>query len=919
MSNKTRKHIWPVSLVMSIAIIGALAAFLVLAAAPGSSSAHGPDDPATHDCSGKQGTQAGIHDAFTDSDHPKCVTDGNGNGSGNGNGNGNGNGGTDPVTMLKSSSTSGGASVKLTLTIVNLPDDLNSGSWVEIYLEDDYQEPDSISRQDVVFIAMGGTDAQRRATNDGGTVTAAEVEIDHGGKIVRADDPATTDEDESRTDEDVVVISARIPDMDPRDDNFGYPASGQKLVMIIDKAADIKNPTEQSDNSVGYSILQSGDDRAETAVVVLVDLPVKAKIGLSADDGGRGKEVTVTGSGFNNGTEATVYVQPNAIAMWWDGLDCPMMNAAVSPESDEPQVGSDDPEASPASPYCAMYADLIADAKSVVKRAGLASEDVCQQIVDDGDSLGTDGVGSNDKFEVEFTVHQDEFDAGEVNYICAADNESPSNRLASAVKVFDVTPSLTISPDSASSGEEVTLKPRDFEGGVVTVSLDGKETATFDVSTDPPTTGGDFTLMKDGTSDYTFDMPGGLSGTVQVSFKQGGDTKRGTITVDPSNLKLSKTEVAPNETIIISGSGFSENSHILVKNIKLDGKSMAVDDAGTADGYDDPDEEGTQNLKAVRTTSSGGFTATVSVWAMGEDNPALDDDDYTIKATDAEGFVGKAKITILEPTVSVMPEMVSPRDFITISGENWPISTSDDDHEVTIMVDRRNRSVNIDGNGRFRYQYQLRSNIGIGDEHEVVVEFESDGGSIEEEATFEVHDAGIMLTPTEAAPGQTISLEVEGMPPYALVDHVNIDGVNRLGGQNLNTDRHGNVMITGVLVPYLDPGFYPVEVMVGEETRVVQLEVLSEAVVAGIAAALPGAVEDLGENLVRIFHFNTSSKVWTFYDPRPEFEGLNTLNELADGQPYWILVPETQENVVLNGRTRDLTCVGGDCWNQLVW
>ena len=85
MSNKTRKHIWPVSLAMSIAIVGALAAFLVLAANPGNSSAHGPDDPATHDCSDKQGTQAGIHDGFTDSDHPKCVTDdGNGNGDGNG-------------------------------------------------------------------------------------------------------------------------------------------------------------------------------------------------------------------------------------------------------------------------------------------------------------------------------------------------------------------------------------------------------------------------------------------------------------------------------------------------------------------------------------------------------------------------------------------------------------------------------------------------------------------------------------------------------------------------------------------------------------------------------------------------------------------------------------------------------------------
>ena len=32
--------------------------------------------------------------------------------------------------------------------------------------------------------------------------------------------------------------------------------------------------------------------------------------------------------------------------------------------------------------YCKMYADLSDEAKPVVKRAGLASEDVCQQIVD---------------------------------------------------------------------------------------------------------------------------------------------------------------------------------------------------------------------------------------------------------------------------------------------------------------------------------------------------------------------------------------------------------------------------------------------------------------------------------------------------------------------------------------------------------
>ena len=208
--------------------------------------------------------------------------------------------------MLESSSTSGGASVKLTLTIVDLPNNLNSGSWVEIYLEDDYQDPGSISRQDVVFIATNADGTGTSATNDGGTVTAAAVEIDDGGEIGNPD----PNEDD---DEDAVVISARIPDMDPRDDSFGYPVKGQTLMMIVSSSAEIKNPTEATSNSTGYAIVGAGEDRGDVADVKLTDLLVKAKIGLSADDGGRGEAVTVTGSGFNNGTEATVYVQPNAI------------------------------------------------------------------------------------------------------------------------------------------------------------------------------------------------------------------------------------------------------------------------------------------------------------------------------------------------------------------------------------------------------------------------------------------------------------------------------------------------------------------------------------------------------------------------------------------------------------------------------
>ena len=770
-------------------------------------------------------------------------------------------------------SSSANGSEDLTITVMNAGALSIDDSFV-LVLEDDFVVPDTIASGLVFFKQTGPPSGGARVYT---TVAVDEENDGHAG-------------DDSHT------IRIDVPDMNPADDEqSGIP--DRSFSIVIMKEAGIKNPSEEKDYKVGYQILKGTETYDTDDTMALVAVSVVAKISLSNDDGGRGKEVTVIGSGFNNGTEAEVFVLDRAPMEdeWWDTLDCAAMAMYDPMNTDDDDTNNR--EADSDNPYCKMY-DMLGDTEveDVVDAAFMGSDRaMCVAVIEEGSSLGTAGVGSDDKFAANFTVHQDEFKKGNVNYICATDNEAPANRVSSAAKMFDLTPSITVSPSEVSSGDEVTVKPRDFEDGTASVSLNGEKIPTLKME-DP---------------DYVFDMPGGVSGVVQISFAQGGDTKRTTLTVNPSKLELSKTEVAPNESIIITGSGFNENVKILVKDIKIDGKSLDVSNAGT---------QGTGDDRYVQTTSSGEFTATVRVWAMGDDNPTLDDDTYTIKVTDEMEFVGKAKITILEPTVSVMPEMVSPRDFITISGANWPISSADDDHEVTIVVDDRNRSVNIDGNGRFRYEYQLRSNIGIGDEHEVVVQFKVDGKiEIEEEATFEVHDAGIMLTPTEAAPGQTISLEIEGMPPYTLVAHVNIDGVNRLGGQNLNTDRHGNVMVTGVLVPYLDPGFYPVEVMVGEETRVVQLEVLAEAAVAGVATALPGAVEDLGDSVVRIFHFNTSSKVWTFYDPRPEFDGLNTLTELAAGQPYWILVSENVENVVLNGRTRNLTCVGGDCWNQLVW
>ena len=68
----------------------------------------------------------------------------------------------------------------------------------------------------------------------------------------------------------------------------------------------------------------------------------------------RGYDLTVTGSGFNNGVTADVYVLSGNDAVW-DTLDCPQMITAVG------MTPSGDEATDKASPYCKMYAELATD------------------------------------------------------------------------------------------------------------------------------------------------------------------------------------------------------------------------------------------------------------------------------------------------------------------------------------------------------------------------------------------------------------------------------------------------------------------------------------------------------------------------------------------------------------------------------
>ena len=65
-----------------------------------------------------------------------------------------------------------------------------------------------------------------------------------------------------------------------------------------------------------------------------------------------------------------------------------------------------------------------------------------------------------------------------------------------------------------------------------------------------------------------------------------------------------------------------------------------------------------------------------------------------------------------------------------------------------------------------------------------------------------------------------------------------------------------------------------------------------------------------------IWHLDQAGQGWRFYDPAaPEFSDLR---EMTPGQVYLVQVKATAQ-AILGGKVRHLTCVHGNCWNQIVW
>ena len=74
-------------------------------------------------------------------------------------------------------------------------------------------------------------------------------------------------------------------------------------------------------------------------------------------------------------------------------------------------------------------------------------------------------------------------------------------------------------------------------------------------------------------------------------------------------------------------------------------------------------------------------------------NPTLIPGTHELSVEDNKSSGASVNLTIAEPTILVTPDVAGPRDYITITGENWPVDNLDN------SLNRPRSSVQVEDQG----------------------------------------------------------------------------------------------------------------------------------------------------------------------------------------------------------------------------
>jgi hypothetical protein len=286
----------------------------------------------------------------------------------------------------------------------------------------------------------------------------------------------------------------------------------------------------------------------------------------------------------------------------------------------------------------------------------------------------------------------------------------------------------------------------------------------------------------------------------------------------------------------------------------------------------------------------------------------------TVSLTDSGTLTGTTKFTVTVPTISVGLDSATMGQSVPVTGAGWVPNSS-----VTITLASGGVTVATkvavsDGAGAVDTSIDIPSTVGVGPK--TVTFTAEDAATFDNNATAQtlaIPKPTVTLSSSEANIGDVVDVTAAGFAPQSGLSTLTIGGADVRSGV-VTSDTEGG-LVTSFIVPGVT-GSNIVTVTIGANTVSTSISVLKAAGSAAAATTAPAEIfADVianGDNLVRVWRFSNASQSWEFYDPRPAFEGANTLEKSGAGDIGWVNVTNDQD---FQSNTSD-TLISG--WNLIV-
>ena len=294
----------------------------------------------------------------------------------------------------------------------------------------------------------------------------------------------------------------------------------------------------------------------------------------------------------------------------------------------------------------------------------------------------------------------------------------------------------------------------------------------------------------------------------------------------------------------------------------------------------------------------------------------------TVTVVDDQGVTLSTQLSIKTPSISVDPASSSRNSDLRVTGGGFPASTSAN-VQVSIAYGAEQLAVvSTDPNGEFDVTVRVPVTAVMPSSNQVRATIV---GFIYQFATaaHSVPEAGITLSPTSGISGSVVTISGENFPAHSVVSDAKVRGISVLEAPVQFTDKDGK-FVSSIMVPLFAPGVQTISATAGGITAEAgYVFTVAQDPVATPPTPTPQppmpvaqALEELTslDNLIRVWAFDNSNKQWAFFDPRPSFADASTIQNMVNGQIYWLRVDSVQ-TPVLNGNP--VTLYKG--WNLVPW